>query len=145
MKDMNNNGFTLTELIVCIAIVAALGLAVGLSARDLTENSRRAQNEEIMQEIFSAATIYNNMYGYECENVGGCKISELIEKGLLDANKNNPMYDGLVKISETLTDYVQITKEDGMKKATYYCVDRSSSLEESQIENETTEWGKCYK
>jgi len=146
MKN-RKNGFTLIEMLVCIAIIAALGVIVGLSANTILSNARKSDYQEIMTNVFDAAKIYVELSTTTCNLDSGTEcnvtIADLINKGLLDKNfleKNNPMY---VNRKFNSVDEVRVFKYLGIKDAEIVCITNSSyKLKASKVEDYNF-WGEC--
>lgn len=107
-KYRNKKGFTLVELIVVIAIVAALSISMGISAIDTMKQTRIKGYRETYADIFQAAQLYYKLKekpldcssyidGITCGEIemspvtpsstdlkGSTKLCCLVESGLLD-------------------------------------------------------------
>ena len=157
MKN-RKNGFTLIEMLVCIGIIGALGIVIGLSANTVIKNAKVSDYEEIMSEVFDAAMIYVELSEYKTNTCNidsgssGCTITigNLISKGLLDENyynKYNPMYrDKKFSSSDQIT--VEKTSgvndvTNGVKDATMACSTNTTyNLKLSGVKDYNY-WGKC--
>ena len=144
MKD-NKNGFTLVELILCIAIIAALGIIIGLNSNKLVNSSKINSYEQLYNEIFDAALVYSRLSDIEedCSNSCNIRLNKLVEKGLLDKNvydKNNPVYFNEKKFQKE--DVIYISKSAGIREVIYKCNSNSDhDLSQSKMEDYT--WGEC--
>ena len=150
MKN-RKSGFTLIEMLVCIGIIGALGIVIGLSANTVIKNAKVSDYEEIMSEVFDAAMIYVELNEYKTSacNIdsgsSGCTITigNLISKGLLDENyynKYNPMYRDK-KFSSS--DQITIKKTSGVKDATMACSTNATyNLKLSGVKDYNY-WGMC--
>ena len=142
MKIKEKMGFTLIEMLVCIGIIAALGVVIGLSATKVLSDTQKNDNREIMQEIFDAAHIYYELSTGHCATSGysACPIaiSEIISKGLLDEEileKENPMHTSYHQNflgTDTVSIIINAYKE---KEAEY--VSGSCKLKEKNLEDWT--------
>ena len=54
----NKKGFTLIEILVCIAIIAVMGIAIGIGTNKLSQNTKNTNNENLLKEILSAGNTY---------------------------------------------------------------------------------------
>lgn len=106
---MNRKGFTLIEIIMCVVLIAVIGIVVGVNSDKIFGND---QNKDVTQTIISAAEVYasgnakviDEIY-HGCGNPEkGCgfvtiTIGELKEDGLLDESivlvdeEGNPLPD----------------------------------------------------
>ena len=140
----DKKGFTLIELLLCIGIIAALGIIVGISSNNIIEKAKIKEYKETMLEVFNAASIYTEMSYSKCgSNFSTCeiKLSELVEKGLVDKNiynKNNPVYANSVSFSTN--DSFTVTKTRGLKDVIYYC-NATNYIKLSIIDD--AKWGGC--
>lgn len=125
----NRKGFTLIEMLVCIAIVAALGVAIGLSAKNMFKNSKYSEYKNTMKEVLNSANVYLDLQDVkenECNifEVSSCNVTikQLVEKGLLDKEiytKRIPIYANEVLFQESTV--ITVTREGGIKKASMSC------------------------
>ncbi|MBE6149044.1 MAG: type II secretion system protein [Firmicutes bacterium] len=144
MKN-KKNGFTLIEMLVCIGIIAALGVVIGLNATKVLGDAQKDDNKEVMQELFESAMLYSELSTSHCNFPAAlsCTVSlnNLISTGLLDetfVKKNNPLFENQ-KFSGT--DSIIITKNASTKKKSAQFQSGSCTLTESQLE--TAVWGGC--
>lgn len=146
MKN-KKNGFTLIEMLVCIGIIAALGVIIGLSANTVIGKARKNDNKDLMTLIFDSAKVYVELTTSLCNinNVSTCNVTlkNLVDAGLLDQgyyNKENPVRDGDT-FSET--DVIVVKKSNGVKEATYKC--SSNPTYDINTTNVDTYdyWGEC--
>ena len=143
MKN-NRKGFTLTELLACIGIIATLGLVIGLSASTVAKNTRKEEARSVMGDVLNAAMMYVELSTTSCNinAVSSCSatVSQLINEGLLDANylnKSNPLYTNR-KFQNT--DTISITKSSGVKKASMSCTGHTVDTENVKTYNS---WWEC--
>ena len=89
---MNRKGFTLIEIIMCVVLIAVIGIVVGVNSDKIFGND---QNKDVTQTIISAAEVYaSGNAGVVDQIYNGCggsgcgfvtvTIGELKEDGLLD-------------------------------------------------------------
>ncbi len=91
---MNKKGFTLVEIIICIALLAVIGTTTFIGFK--SAKNKEKTKEKIISDIISAADVYYSMnsdikdklannYGYHV-----LSIDDLKKEGLLDNNKKVP-------------------------------------------------------
>lgn len=141
----NNKGFTLIEMLVCVGIIAALGVIIGLSATTVINNTKYAKYEAQMKDIFTAASVYielskNSAIKNGCKS-SGCiiKLSSLVTEGLVDKsiyNETNP----LLLSGANYNDDVEITVKwsSGIKDVSY-CEIKLSTIDDTPEDK----WGNC--
>ena len=98
----NKKGFTLIEILVCIAIIAVMGIAIGIGTNKLSQNTKNTNNEKILKEILSAGNTYCQLGYYYCSNDDKITFDNLISAGVLDEkilDKVNPTINGNTKFS----------------------------------------------
>jgi prepilin-type N-terminal cleavage/methylation domain-containing protein len=83
----NRKGFTLVELIVCIAILAAVSVAGTFGLMSTLKKNRISDYKNDLSEVMKAAYTYTGINGIN--ESGAVKISVLINNGLLDSNIKN--------------------------------------------------------
>ena len=119
----NRKGFTLVELIVCIAILAAISVAGTFGLMSTLKKNRIADYKNDLSEVMRAAYSYTGMKGIYTD--GSVTIEILVTEGLLDTslykktnaltcaifNKDDNVY--YTKNSNELKFYMQ--KTDGTK------------------------------
>lgn len=127
MKN-GKNGFTLVEMLVCIAIIAALGVTIGLNATKVLNDTQNNDYEEIFGDLFDAAKIFVELSSSEpycgtmsTSQYGTCNVTleYLVQKGLVDKEiykQNNPMRKNKKFQAD---DGIVITKTNGKKSASY--------------------------
>ena len=128
----NNKGFTLLEMLVVIAIIAALGVTAGLSADVSMKKSEKNEYKDTLQELFNAASVYVELSSFSCNlnTDAGCDVSiqSLILKGLIDKNildKYNPIYGKDVKYTSSTN--LNVKKKYGIKTVQLKCDVSSAS------------------
>lgn len=92
--NMKNKGFTLVELIITIALIAAISVTVGLSMTGLFERQEEKELDEYIETIEKAACVYAISH-----NVSEVSIDTLIRESLLRKDLVNP------KTNEDITKY----------------------------------------
>ena len=116
----NKKGFTLIEILVCIAIIAVMGIAIGIGTNKLSQNTKNTNNEKILKEILSAGNTYCQLGYYYCSNDDKITFDNLISAGVLDEkilDKVNPTINGNTKFSAD--NFVKISIVDGEKDIIY--------------------------
>lgn len=146
MKN-KKNGFTLVEMIVCIAIIAVLGVVIGLNADKLFAGSNISEYEDQMRELMESASIYAELSdtGLNCNYSCDIRLENLVEKGLVDKNiynDNNPLYAADIKFKPS--DVFKVTRNLGRKNVVYKCNATNTlyDLYLSNIDNYKY-WGEC--
>lgn len=143
----DNKGFTLIEMLVCIGIIAALGVVIGLSATTVINNTKYAKNESTMKDLFTAASVYielseNATLKDSCKsNSTGCTVSlsDLTDKGLVDKfiyDERDPLLISGNKFNGT-TSFTVIWTSD--VKDVSYCGIKLSTIESTPKDK----WGSC--
>ena len=118
----NKKGFTLIEMLVCIAIIAVMGIAIGIGTNKLSQNTKNTNNEKILKEILSAGNTYCQLSTKKSECIAGANVTfdDLIYAGVLDEkilDKVNPTKNGNEKFSKY--DVIKIIIEDGERDIIY--------------------------
>ena len=116
----NKKGFTLIEILVCIAIIAVMGIAIGIGTNKLSQNTKNTNNEKILKEILSAGNTYCQLGYYYCSNDAEITFDNLISAGVLDEkilDKVNPTINGNTKFSAD--NFVKISIVDGERDIIY--------------------------
>ena len=116
----NKKGFTLIEILVCIAIIAVMGIAIGIGTNKLSQNTKNTNNEKILKEILSAGNTYCQLGYYYCSNDYKITFDDLISAGVLDEkilDKVNPTINGNTKFSAD--NFVKISIVDGERDIIY--------------------------
>lgn len=85
---MKNKGFTLIELIVTIALMAALSVVVGLSITGMINNQDEKKLEHYKRRLENAACVYVETSGLTGNR--NISIDDLIKKGLINKDLINP-------------------------------------------------------
>ena len=145
MKD--KDGFTLIEMLVCIGIIATLGIAIGVSSVNMSKNSTIKRNKEYLREILEAAEVYSNMSSFSCSlttDFNDCSISlgTLISNGLLDNNITNivnPLTNSNTKFNSYFKVY--IAKKDYQIQAGIKC--KNSIYVTLSSLDDFEDWGTC--
>lgn len=145
MKNKDNRGFTLIELIITITIIAALSIVIGVGTTNVLDSTYKADYVETYKELFQNANIYVECSATTCnlDTSRTCNVtlSELVKAGLIDSdyyNKANPYKkDGKFVPSDTIV----ITLNNGKKTTKYF----NTSCGELNSENmkEFEHWGEC--
>lgn len=111
---MKNKGFTLVELIVTIALLAAIAVTVGVSMSGMFERHEKKEICAYKKNIEDAACVYA-----EIENItnGEVYIKDLINGGYLKTTLKNPEDDTPIK--DYPDDFVNVDIENNQRKCTY--------------------------
>lgn len=139
----NKNGFTLVEILVCIAIIAVMGIAIGVSTNKMSKNTKNTNNENLLKEILSAGNTYCQLSTKKSECIDGATVTfdNLISAGVLDEkilDKVNPTINGNVKFSAN--NFVSISIVGGERDIIY--ISESNIYKLSTIDN-CTKNGDC--
>lgn len=118
----NKKGFTLIEILVCIAIIAVMGIAIGIGTNKLSQNTKNTNNENLLKEILSAGNTYCQLSTKKSECIAGANVTfdNLISAGVLDEkilDKVNPTINGNIKFSAD--NFVKISIADGERDIIY--------------------------
>ena len=92
---MNKKGFTLIEVIVSIALLALIGVAVGISLNRTLKNRNDMIYNEFIEKVKSSSMLYVNntpdiINGLKEFSFKVIKVKELIDNGYIKDNLNNP-------------------------------------------------------
>lgn len=141
----NKKGFTLIEILVCIAIIAVMGIAIGIGTNKLSQNTKNTNNEKILKEILSAGNSYCQLGYYYCSNDDKITFDNLISAGVLDEkilDKVNPTINGNIKFSAD--NFVSISIDDGERDIIYESgsnIYKLSTIDNCTKNNECS-WGE---
>lgn len=109
---MNKRGFTLTELLVTIGILAIMSLIVGVNLTSILRSTKKNDKEFEKKQIEKAACVYvdseNLCPDKNCDN--NVTIQVLIDNGLLDKD----VYKNYNK-----TKKITISRSNNKKTCTY--------------------------
>ena len=91
MKNMNNKGFTLVELVATILILGLIMGIGGYSITNLIQKNKQNSYELLINEIKEALNTYYQECRYAnipptCSNSGEIKLGDLVEQGFLKGN-----------------------------------------------------------
>lgn len=120
---MKKNGFTLIELIITIGLMVLIGVLVANNLTSLFSRQEDISINDFKTEIEEAACVYIDLSDptikskkAECKS-RGCTITigSLIQNGLLDENRINPMTKEKISGSDT----VRISYPNGEKTCIY--------------------------
>ena len=139
----NKSGFTLIEMLVCIGIIAALGVVVGLNANKIINNAREKDYKEIMKTLFEAASIYTELTDSRCNSDCLIELDDLVNVGLLDNayyNKKNPMY---IDKNFASSDEIKVYYNNGEKIIAIKCESNDGYTIRSNELDAYSNWGKC--
>lgn len=110
----NNKGFTLIELIITIALIAALSVVVGLNVMNTMDTQEKKQITEYKEKLENAACVYIESVGNR--SITSVTIQQLIDKGLIGKDLQNP------ETKKPVTDdshVIKITWTNGKKSCKY--------------------------
>lgn len=147
----NKKGFTLIEILVCIAIIAVMGIAIGIGTNKLSQNTKNTNNEKLLKEILSAGNTYCQLSAHklECTNDAKITFDKLITAGVLDEkilNKDNPTKKDNSKFNKN--DEIVIGIVDGEREIIFSCLSYDNKNYEyklSTIDNCSKEIDKASK
>jgi len=145
--ENRKNGFTLVEMIVCIAIIAFLGIAIGLNSDKLFKGANVSSYEDQFRELMEAASIYAELSdtGLNCSTSCNISLAALVNKGLVDKNiyeQDNPIYKNSIKFNSTDVFTVQISS--GIKDVVFKCKPSNSTYDiKLSVIEDYDYWGEC--
>lgn len=105
----NKNGFTLTEILVTIAMIAVLGTIIIYSTIGVTNSSKENQYNRMIENIKNSAKTYVSLYPDEFGDLFSSKaftyipLSKLISAGLLDEDIVNPYTKEKIDVNQECT------------------------------------------
>lgn len=154
----NKKGFTLIEILVCIAIIAVMGIAIGIGTNKLSQNTKNTNNEKLLKEILSAGNTYCQLRYYLCKDGDEILLGALIYAGVLDEkilNRVNPTKKDNSKFNKN--DEIVIRIVDGERDIIYNClsydnknyeyklstIDNCSKEIDKASEENICNWGVC--
>lgn len=85
---MKKNGFTLIEILVVIALLAAVSVTVGVSMSGMTKRENEKKIKEYQTTIEEAACVYAEVKNITSNST--VSIGTLIDSGYLRKNLTNP-------------------------------------------------------
>ena len=121
---MNKKGFTLTELIITIGLLAVLGLVIVSNMSGLLEKNKEENYQTFVKSIEEAACTFielkvaqNYVSTSDCKTPSGCNvaINALVQEGLLSEKEAISPKTGQSVASKT----VKITYRDNKKICTF--------------------------
>lgn len=112
---MKNRGFTLIEILVTIALLAAITVTVGVSMSGMLSRQDDKDMENYALEIAKAACVYAETHDITTNST--IKIKDLISAGLLKKTLTNPNTGK--SITEYGEDEAKVTWQDNEKKCEY--------------------------
>ncbi|MDE6284613.1 MAG: type II secretion system GspH family protein [Bacilli bacterium] len=89
----NNNGFTLVELIVTIALLGTISVVVGLSVTNMINTQKEKQVTNYIETLENAACVYADKVGITSSSslsVRRVKAADLVASGLISKNLTHP-------------------------------------------------------
>ena len=91
MRNMNNKGFTLVELVATVLILGLVMGIGGLSITKLIQNNKKKSYELLITEIKESLNAYYQECRYAdspptCGNVGSVLLGDLVDEGFLKGN-----------------------------------------------------------
>lgn len=108
----NKKGFTLTELLVCIALLSIIGGIIIYNMANISKTNKETEYKRYVATIKASANVYadlnpdafNELYSNKAYVV--ITIEELIKSGLIDANIKNPYTNQTPAMNEELITYL---------------------------------------
>ena len=85
---MKKNGFTLIEILVVIALLAAVSVTVGVSMTGMTQRENEKKIKEYQTTIEDAACVYVEVKNMTIDTT--VSIGTLLDEGYLRKNLTNP-------------------------------------------------------
>ena len=112
---MKENGFTLTELLAVIAIIAVLSLVVGLNINKMMKNQTDDNISAYKETLEKAACVYAENNNFDSNQ--RVYFSDLLSAGLISKDLENPE----TKKNELKKNihYIDVTFVNNEKKCTY--------------------------
>ena len=116
---MNRKGFTLIEIIMCVALIAVIGIVVGVNSDKLFGKTTK---EDITQTIISAAEVYTNGnagvvdklyngYGFVTVTIKDLREDGLISEDIVDEKGNSISDETPVLVTLNEDGYLEFTYE----------------------------------
>lgn len=100
---MNKKGFTLTEIIVVIGLLAVIGVVIAVNLTNILGQEEDNNYQEFVKTVENAACSYielstNITTKSNCKSSGGCsiKVDDIIKTGLLSKDLENPQDNDLI-------------------------------------------------
>ena len=92
---MNKRGFTLVEVLVSIALLAIIGVALGISLNKSFKSSSETNYNEFIEKVKSSAMLYVNNTSEVINDLNEdsykiIKVKDLIDNGYVEDNMKNP-------------------------------------------------------
>ena len=103
---MGKKGFTLIEILLVIALIAALSVTVGVSMSGIFKNEEDKKLKEYYETIEKAACVYAEIKDYKDNRT--ITKNELLDAGLISKNLKNPSNDEMITEDNTIND-IEIT------------------------------------
>lgn len=119
----NDNGFTLVELLVTVALLGALSLIVGLGVSNMLRHQKEKQFDDYTEQLEKAGCVYaehNTLTASVCgSNAASCQIkfSALVTAGLIEKDLTNPSTQK--RVIEDNTSYIQINWSNNERTCKY--------------------------
>ncbi len=116
---MNRKGFTLIEIIMCVVLIAIIGIVVGVNSDKLFSKKTK---EDVTQTIISAAEVYTNGnagvveklyngYGFVTVTIKELREDGLISEDIVDENGNAISDETPVLVTLNEDGYLEFTYE----------------------------------
>lgn len=149
MKHRNKRGFTLIEMLVVIAVIAALSVAIGVSSSQMMASSTENNYEETYKEIIKNAKIYveiDNNHKLTNNTSTSFTLNDLIVKGLQDEKilkTQNPALAADMNFNTAMPIKVQMSSNG--QKTVYITAGTCTISSDKSSSNyvEKIEWGTC--
>ena len=111
---MKRNGFTLIEILVVIALLAAVSVTVGVSMTGMTQRDNEKKIKEYQTTIENAACVYAEVKNMTSNTT--VTIGTLLDEGYLRKNLTNPSTKNNIE-------------EERTKRVTIKCINNEKKCE----------------
>lgn len=121
----NKKGFTLTELLVVIALIAVLGSIIIYSTIGINNSSKDLQYERMVENIKNSAKTYVSLYPDEFSELYSSRaftyisLSEIIKAGFLDEDIVNPYTNKNIDLDSINEGFIKVYVDGDSREMTY--------------------------